>query len=316
MTPAPRSGPAFLAVGGGKGGVGKSFVAANLALALARRGAARGARVVAVDLDLGGSNLNLFLGEPLPRREVSEFLEGRADSLNAISQPTRLPNLRYVAGSFDTMTAVDPLRARKLDLVHALVGLDTDIVVLDLPAGSVPSTLDFFFLGEIKVMVTNPEAVAYHNAYGFLKNYLLRRLLTEFRDRPDVLATILDGYRALPGQDQHEPADRTITGLVAALRDEHPGVRAEVAGILQYDTPLLVLNRVRRRRDRATLDRFRAVVEQNLGLRCVPLGTIPERRAVADTVRNARPFLLTHGRHSIARQFERWAERLSITLFR
>jgi len=316
LTPAPRSGPAFLAVGGGKGGVGKSFVAANLALALARRGASRGARVAAVDLDLGGSNLNLFLGEPLPRREVSEFLEGRADSLNAVSQPTRIPNLRYVAGSFDTMTAVDPLRARKLDLVAALVGLDADVVVLDLPAGSLPSTLDFFFLGEIKVVVTNPESVAYHNAYGFLKNYLLRRLLTEFRDRTDILTSILDRYRVLPGEERREPSDRTITGLVAALREEHPEARAEVAGILEYDAPLLVLNRVRRRRDRATLERFRAVVEQNLGLRCLALGTIPEHRKVADSVRDARPFLLAHPRHAIARQFERWAERLSFTLLR
>lgn len=316
MTPAARSGPAFLAVGGGKGGVGKSFVAANLALALARRGAARGARVAAVDLDLGGSNLNLFLGEPLPRREVSEFLEGRADSLNAVSQPTRIPNLRYVAGSFDTMTAVDPLRARKLDLVAALVGLDADVVVLDLPAGSLPSTLDFFFLGEIKIVVTNPESVAYHNAYGFLKNYLLRRLLTEFRDRTDILASILDRYRVLPREEEAEPPDRTITGLVAALREEHPETRAEVAGILEYDAPLLVLNRVRRRRDRATLERFRAVVEQNLGLRCLALGTIPDHRKVADSVRDARPFLLTHPHHAIARQFERWAERLSFTLLR
>jgi flagellar biosynthesis protein FlhG len=291
-------------------------VAANLALALARRGAARGARVAAVDLDLGGSNLNLFLGEPLPRREVSEFLEGRADSLNAVSQPTRIPNLRYVAGSFDTMTAVDPLRARKLDLVAALVGLDADVVVLDLPAGSLPSTLDFFFLGEIKIVVTNPESVAYHNAYGFLKNYLLRRLLTEFRDRTDILASILDRYRVLPGEEEAEPPDRTITGLVAALREEHPETRAEVAGILEYDAPLLVLNRVRRRRDRATLERFRAVVEQNLGLRCLALGTIPDHRRVADSVRDARPFLLTHPRHAIARQFERWAERLSFTLLR
>ncbi len=316
MTPAPRTGPAFLAVGGGKGGVGKSFVSANLAMALARRVTGVGARVVAVDLDLGGSNLNLFLGEQLPHREISDFLEDRVDSLNAVSQPTRLPNLRYVAGSFDTMTAIDPLRARKLDLVHALVGLDADIVVLDLPAGSAPSTLDFFFLGEIKVVVTNPEAVAYHNAYGFLKNYLLRRMLTEFRDRTPILASILDRFRVLPGEEAPEPSDRTITGLVTALREEHPEVRSEIAGILEYDAPLLILNRIRKRRDHDSLERFQAVIEQNLGLRCLALGTIPEDRAVTDAVREARPFLLTRRRHPISRRFDRWAERLSFTLLR
>lgn len=311
MTPSPRSGPEFIAVGGGKGGVGKSFVAANLAIALARLGAARQVRVVAVDLDLGGSNLNLFLGEPLPSREVSDFLDGRVDDLGVITQSTRLPNLRYVAGSFDTLTAVDPLRGRKLDLVRALVGLEATVVILDLPAGSAPSTLDFFFLGNVKIVVTNPESVAYHNAYGFLKNYLLRRLLTEFRDRTEVMTTILDRYRALPGDE--DVADRTVTGLVADLRREHPDVRDEVAGILEYDAPLLVLNRVRRRRERASLDRFRAVVERNLGLHCPALGTIPEDRRVAASVRDARPFLLAHPRHPIARRFEQWAERLDAT---
>lgn len=313
MTPAPRTGPGFIAIGGGKGGVGKTFVAANLALALSRRGAPAGERVVAVDLDLGGSNLNLLLGESLPRREISDFLEGRVDTLNAIAQPTRLPNLRYVAGSFDTMTAVDPLRAKKLDLVRALIGLDAELVVLDLPAGAAPSTLDFFFLGDIKIVVTNPEAVAYHNAYGFLKNYLLRRLLTEFRDRADVMTSILDRYRSLPGEDENATMDRTITGLVATLREEHPEVREQVAGILEYDAPLLVLNRVRRRGEWASLDRFRAVVEENLGLRCPALGTIHEDRRVAAAVREGRPFLLAHPRHRIARGFDGWAARLATT---
>ncbi|CAN5248246.1 N/A [soil metagenome] len=304
----PRSGPLLVAVGGGKGGVGKSFVTANLALALARRGAAAGQRVTAVDLDFGGSNLNLFFGETFPARELSDFLDGRADGLDAITQPTRLGNLRYVAGSFDLVTAVDPVRDRKLDLVREIVGLDADYVLLDLPAGSSPATLDFFFLGDIKIVVTNPEATALHNAYGFLKNYLLRRLLTEFRDRREMMRFILDFYRS----ERPPPAatDRTITALVAALREAFPQSRAEVAGILQHDVPFLVLNRARSRRDRQYLERFQAVVERNLGLRCPTLGIVREDRRVGQAVRSARPFLTTHPRHRIARQFETWAARL------
>lgn len=305
----PCSGPLLIAVGGGKGGVGKSFVAANLALALANRGAASGRRVTAVDLDFGGSNLNLFLGEPFPVRELSDFLDGRADGLEAITQPTRLGNLRYVAGSFDLVTAVDPLREKKLDLVREIVALDADHVVLDLPAGSSPATLDFFFLGDVKVVVTNPEATAFHNAYGFLKNYLLRRLLTEFRDRHDVMRFILDFYRS--ERPSPEASDRTVTALVAALREAFPQTRGEVAGILQYDAPFLVLNRARGPRDGQYLERFRAVVEQNLGLRCPALGVLGEDRKVARTVRDARPFLIAHPRHRIARRIDAWAERLA-----
>ena len=304
----PRSGPVFIAVGGGKGGVGKSFVTASLALALAQGGARSGARVVAVDLDLGGSNLNLLLGEPHPERELADFIDGRVESLAEILQPTRLPNLRYAAGSFDMVTALDPLRDRKLDLIRGLVGLDASYVLLDLQAGATPVTLDFFFLGDVKLVVTNPESTAFHNAYGFLKNYVLRRLLTELRDRRDALHFVLEYYR---GTGDEPVPDRTITALIAALREEFPDLEPEVDGILEYDAPLLVLNRVRDREERQYLDRFRAVVEQNLALRCPELGTIPEDRRVGRATREGAPFVLAHPRHPIARRFGDWAVRLS-----
>lgn len=298
----------MIAVGGGKGGVGKSFVAANLALALARRKGAAD-RVVAVDLDFGGSNLNLLLGEPFPKAELGDFLDGRASDLNAISQPTRVESLRYVSGSFDMVTAVDPIRDRKLDLVRAMVGLDARFVVLDLPAGSAAATLDFFFLGDLKLMVMNPEETAFSNAYGFLKNYLLRRLLTEFRDRPDIVTFILGYYRE---QAPEDGLDRSVTALATALGDRHPELRATLDGILRDDTPLLVLNRARGRREAAYLDRFRRVVEQHLGLSCRALGVIPEDRRVREAVRAGMPFLIAHPRHKVARLFEDWAESLSL----
>lgn len=303
-----RSGPVFIAVGGGKGGVGKSFVTASLALSLARDGARTGARVAAVDLDLGGSNLNLFLGEPHPERELADFVDGRVDTLGEILQPTRLPNLHYIAGSFDMVTALDPLRERKLDLIRALVGLDADFVLLDLQAGATPVTLDFYFLGDVKLLVTNPEATAFHNAYGFLKNYVLRRILTELRDRREALHFVLEYYR---GTSDEPVPDRTITALVAELRARFPEVEPEVEGILEYDAPLLVLNRVRDREERQYLDRFRDVVEQNLALRCPELGTIPEDKRVGRATREGRPFVLAHPRHPIARRFSEWATRLT-----
>ncbi|MGH7543779.1 MAG: P-loop NTPase [Gemmatimonadota bacterium] len=306
----PRPGPVMVAVGGGKGGVGKSFIAANLALALARREAVSD-RVVAVDLDFGGSNLNLLLGEPLPRAELGDFLDGRARDLDAIAQPTRVPRLRYVAGTFDMVTAVDPIRDRKLDLVRALVGLDARWVVLDLPAGSAPATLDFFFLGDVKLVVLNPEETAFSNAYGFLKNYLLRRLLTEFRDRPEVVAFILGWYREEPAPEERR-ADRSVTTMATALAEEFPALRAELDGILRDDTPLLVLNRTRGRREAAYLDRFQGVVETHLGLACRTLGVIHEDRRVRQAVRDGMPFLVAHPRHRITRDFEEWAERLSL----
>ena len=58
------------AIGGGKGGVGKSLVTANLSICLALMGY----RVCAVDLDLGGANLHTCLGVNIPERTLSDYL--------------------------------------------------------------------------------------------------------------------------------------------------------------------------------------------------------------------------------------------------
>src|SRR6478735_9924872 len=68
--PLARHMPAIVAVGGGKGGVGKSIVSANLGTTLAQFGY----RVLVVDVDLGCSNLHSHFGVPMPKRTLADFL--------------------------------------------------------------------------------------------------------------------------------------------------------------------------------------------------------------------------------------------------
>jgi flagellar biosynthesis protein FlhG len=72
-----RAHPVIIPIASGKGGVGKSFLTANLAMALA----AMGHRVIAVDLDLGGSNLHTFLGLANRYPGIGDFINGAAPNL-------------------------------------------------------------------------------------------------------------------------------------------------------------------------------------------------------------------------------------------
>src|SRR4051794_40385321 len=90
--PKPRAAPRapktrarrILAVGGGKGGIGKSLVSANLSIALAQRGAS----VVVVDADLGGANLHSCLGVAQPQVSLSDFIDRRVQRLEDVAVET------------------------------------------------------------------------------------------------------------------------------------------------------------------------------------------------------------------------------------
>ncbi len=87
--PAPSSGRTrrmarIIAVGGGKGGVGKSLVTSSLGISLARHGR----RVVVVDADLGGANLHTCLGLNSPERTLSDFINRRVSRIEDVIAET------------------------------------------------------------------------------------------------------------------------------------------------------------------------------------------------------------------------------------
>jgi Mrp family chromosome partitioning ATPase len=90
---APPAGARVIPVGGGKGGVGKTFLVANLATALARSGY----RVVAVDSDLEGANLHTCLGVPRPRCSLADFVAQREEDLAKLLIDTPVQNLQLIA---------------------------------------------------------------------------------------------------------------------------------------------------------------------------------------------------------------------------
>lgn len=84
----------IIPIASGKGGVGKSFLCANLAVALAQMGH----QTLAIDLDLGGSNLHSFLGLPNDNPGVGDFLKAREKPLCELSVQTKVDHLKFIAG--------------------------------------------------------------------------------------------------------------------------------------------------------------------------------------------------------------------------
>jgi Mrp family chromosome partitioning ATPase len=153
-----------LAVVSGKGGVGKTNIAVNLALSLA----AAGRRVLLVDTDLGLANVDLILGRR-PRGNLGHVLAGRLP-LEAIIQEGPA-GLRWIPGA-SHMPAVARMEARRREaILDGLAALETqhDFLLLDTPAGIGPGVLEVARQADELLLVTTPEPTAIMDAYALLK---------------------------------------------------------------------------------------------------------------------------------------------------
>lgn len=162
--PAQHSAKA-IAVTSGKGGVGKSNMAVNLAVAMAQIGQ----RVVLLDADLGLANADVLCGIT-PRRTIEHVLDGRA-SLREIMVPgpggfMLVPGASGVAGLAD----LEPSQRRHL--LRELIRLEreSDVILVDTGAGIGSSVVGFAVAAERVVVVCTPEPTSITDAYGMIKS--------------------------------------------------------------------------------------------------------------------------------------------------
>ncbi|MET0339373.1 MAG: P-loop NTPase [Polyangiales bacterium] len=180
------------AIAGGKGGVGKSVLAANLAVAVARRGL----RCLLIDADLGGGNQHTLFGVEAPRVTLDAFLAGEARSLVEVSGRTRYHNLALVFARCDALGAANPKHSQKQKFLRHVASAPADVVILDLGAGTTLNTLDLFLAARVQVVVTTPELTAIQNAYGFIKCASQRAVAAERSASPRLLANLADDQDA------------------------------------------------------------------------------------------------------------------------
>ncbi len=153
-----------LAVASGKGGVGKTSLALNLALALA----ALDRRVLLVDGDLALGKLDLLLGEE-PAANLGHVLNGECAVEQAIfTGPSGVRVLASPCGR-DEFAVLDAARRERFCAAMARAATAADIVILDLATGIGPNSIELARrAGEI-VVVTTPEPTASIDAYALIK---------------------------------------------------------------------------------------------------------------------------------------------------
>jgi len=278
------------AIGGGKGGVGKSVFTLLLATNLAKRGT----NVVLVDADLGGANLHTLIGSRQSGRGLADFMERRVETLAEVAEPTRFPNLRLISGAEELLGIANPKFSQKTRLLTHLDRLAADAILLDLGAGTSTTALDFYLYAAHKIAVVTPQVTSIQNAYGFIKAGVFRKLTRVFSRDADALELIEAAANAGNGSSIRSLADLRVA--ITALGVDQQLLMARAMDELQVS---LVLNMVRETRERNVANVVSGVAQKYLDITPDVLGVVdfdPE----LDRAINSMPAYLTGNRQSRA----------------
>lgn len=198
-------GPAWtLAVTSGKGGVGKTQIAANIGVALA----ARGLQVLMLDADLGLASLDLALGLQ-PKADLRAVVEGRAEVEDvAVQGPMGLRLLPACPGRYDMANLAPAERSRLIQAVHRAAE-DYDVLLIDTGAGIGSNSVYFASAADEILLVTTPDPTALRDAYAMAK--VLHR-----RASVDRIKLVANQVRsALEGAELHTRIDAIVTRFLA-----------------------------------------------------------------------------------------------------
>jgi flagellar biosynthesis protein FlhG len=274
----------IVAVGGGKGGVGKSIFSVALGAILAEQGHS----VVLADLDLGAANLHACLGILRKTPTIADFIQKRTASLEEILIDTYRNNVKLISGADFMPGMANPAYWMKLKIMRHIKALPADIVILDLGAGVHFNTLDFFGISDRGIVVTSPEPGAVMNAYGFIKGALFRKLQSIFRKHPDIGPLIEYESRKTEGENR-----LTLEQFAGEIKKIDPEVYPLIHEVEQSFNPALVVNRVPAGQSHILVKNLLTLCTEKLGIAIEHAGNLPDSKEITDYLLNIPGFLDT-----------------------
>jgi len=292
--------PTVWAVGGGKGGVGKSVIAANLGVALARLGH----QVVLFDADLGGANLHTFFGMSNPPTGLGSFLSKNAENLNEISVELPIENLRLISGAGSGLETANLKYALKSKILRHLRRLEAEYVVVDIGAGSSFNVLDFFLAADQGILVVVPEPTSVENAYHFLKTAFYRALKdVEPKSR---IRQILNRVR----KELEERGIRSPRELLEQIAREDLEAGMALEERVESFRPGVLINRVQKPGDRRLGDDISLACRDYFGTDVEVLGALDYDPLVRESIVQRRPIMELFPGTAFGRGVMSLAERL------
>ncbi|MFC1542560.1 AAA family ATPase [Pseudomonadota bacterium] len=292
--------PHVWAVGGGKGGVGKSFISANLGLALGKQGK----RVVLVDLDLGSANLHTCLGMSGSGKTLSDYLTGEISDINDLVHKTEIDHVGMISGAADNLQIANLKYFQKAKLLRNLKSIDADYVILDLGAGTSFNTLDFFVEADRGLISVMPDPTSIENTYRFLKCVFMRKL----HSAPPETKMLMN--RVLTQRQQDGKKTHSLAAFLSVMDGLHPEYAPELRDNLSSLQLHLIVNQVLEPRDTELGHAMQMTCNRYFAANVDYLGYLHHDKLVLQSLRQRSPFITAYPQSRNAVHMEHMASSL------
>jgi len=268
----------IIAIGGGKGGVGKSFASVNLAQLYAQQGL----KTLIVDLDLGSANAHTLLGVKQNSPTLSDFLRGDATQMEQIVTETDQENLFMISGSGDDLDIANVNDSSVERISSQIESLKYDIKILDLGAGTHNTTLSFFVMADHSLLVTNPDPTSLENAYRFLKAAFFKKF-KNIEASFGVRKIVKEAMAQRNGLSIRRPKD-----LVTYLLKQEPHYSDRISDSLESLRIGIVMNQVRSKEDIELAESVTQICKNYFGFKASLYGYLDFDDAVWQSLRKRK----------------------------
>ena len=222
-----------IAVSGGKGGVGKTNVSLNTAIALAYQGK----RVLVLDADLGLANVDVMLGLRV-QRNLSHVLSGECELDDIVIEGPA--GINIIPATSGTQSMVDLTPAEHAGLIRAFSEMQTqcDVLIVDTAAGISDMVLSFARAAQDVLLVVCDEPTSITDCYALMK--LLSREHDVFK------------FKVVANMVRNPKEGQQLFAKLTKVSDRFLDVALELVGVIPFDENI----RKSGRKQKAIIDAF------------------------------------------------------------
>lgn len=205
-----------ITVTSGKGGVGKTNITINLAIALSEQGQ----RVIILDADFGLANIDVLFGI-VPQYTLLDVIKGKKNILEVLTDGPR--NTKFISGGSGVEDLVKLDRQQIARFVENMAMLDklADIIIVDTGAGLSENVMSFVIAADEVLLVTTPEPTSITDAYALIK-------MVSNRDKAKKIRVVVNR-----SESSNEAND--VLNKLVLVADKFLGINLEPAGYILHD---------------------------------------------------------------------------------